>query len=168
VSGKHLAPPPPQEQPGDPLDHGHRGPEHEVEKAERTGKLHAEAVRKSAENHFGEQIEQRVEQERRQGIHPHKPPRVPAQRRMQNHHQGPEDNEVGERVAHQDGPQEALGLLEEPEQHTGRSPAGAGLLVDAEPAQRKDARFHSGKEKRQNEARNEQEGHGNRCGRVVI
>src|SRR6266568_6536059 len=113
---------------------------------------HTEPVRIHPEQHFGQQIEEGVEQEDRNGEHGDEPDLVVLQGLMEHRDQPAQNDKVGHGVAHQNGPQEILRLFQIAVENCGGCPARAHLLANAQAAQREDPSLHAGQQERQPQA----------------
>ena len=115
-----------------------------------------EPVGIQAEEHFGQQIAEDVKQQHEEQKQRDEPAPIAGHEPVQTRERQAEDDEIRQCVAHQDGPEKILRLVQATLERARRGPSGALQLPDAEPVQRKHARLHPGEEERQADAHGEQ------------
>ena len=110
-----------------------------------------------AEEHLGQQIEERVEQQDDRSEHNDKDQEMVGQRPVKEGHQPAQDEEVGQGVADKDGPEKVLRILQIIVEDLGGGKPGAHALANAQSVQGKHARLHARKEKGDRQAEGEEE-----------
>lgn len=158
VAGEGLAAGPAEEAVGEAGQERDERGEEGVEEAKGGDGKEAEAVGEELEEHFGEQVEEGVEQEDGEDEGGEEGYRVLFEPAVKGDDRDGDDNEVGEGVAYEDGPEKVLGLVEVAVEHAGAGVAFAHHVADAEAAEGEDAGLHAGEEEGHAEAGGEQEG----------
>src|SRR5258706_2076804 len=111
--------------------------------AEGPGEDEAKAVWIAAKQHLGQQIEEGVEEKHDYGEEDDEPNEMVIEGLMQDGDQQTENDEIGDGVAYEDGPQKVLRILQVFMEDFGGAPSGAHLLANAEAAQRENTGLHA-------------------------
>lgn len=152
MAGENLAAGPAQEAVRQARGQHDCGRQQPVEQAEGRDGEQAEAVGELLEEHFRQQIEERVEEEHGEDERAEKAERMGLEPAVQCDDAERDDDEVGERVADEDGPEKIFRLLEVAMQDGRAGVAFAHHLADAQAAEGEHAGLHSREEKRRGEA----------------
>src|ERR1017187_685174 len=105
-----------------------------------------------AEQHFRQQIEERVKQKDDHGKNRDDQNTVAQKPTVNFYERKTQDQKVGQRVADQDGPQKFFRVFKKTLQQFRRGPARARQPPYAQPVQREHARLHAREQKRQQQA----------------
>ncbi len=157
IAGEGLAAAPAQQDARYRFDQGHQGTEQEVHDPKGPRHEDAEPVRIGAEEHLWQQIEEGVEEQNDGRKDDDKDEEMTGQLPVEDRHQPAQDQEVGQSVAHQDGPEKILGIFQVMVEDLGGGESGAHPLANAQSAQGKHPRLHAREEKRHRQADDEDE-----------
>src|SRR6185503_5038725 len=102
-----------------------------MDDAKGTGAKQAKSIGIDPEEHFREEVEQRVKQENDDDEDHGEPQAVAGRFGIQKNQHHPENDEIGDGVANEDGPEKVLRIFEVAVQDFGGAASGAHLLPHA-------------------------------------